>query len=104
MPRTIALALALVAALIIVPPAADAGTSLARQVAQALKLAKRADKRATAALAASKPGPAGPSGAAGLNGYNRAKGTPGPQGGAGASAPALGHCHIPSGAPRSAPP
>jgi hypothetical protein len=81
-----ALAIAgLIAALTIVAvsPVADASTSLARKVAQALSLAKRADTHASAALDAAKAGPKRDAGAIGPQGQAGAPGASGPAGAAG---------------------
>lgn len=86
MPRFSIIVISLLLAFILATPAADAGTNIAREVAQALKLAKHADKTAKAALAASKrgtkgaTGAQGPSGAAGLNGSDGSNGSIGPKG------------------------
>jgi hypothetical protein len=81
----IALVVALGAALVLGPPAADAGTNLAHEVARALAIAKRADRHATAALKAAVPGPAGPAGPQGAAGSQGASGANGANGAAGAN-------------------
>jgi collagen triple helix repeat protein len=81
MPRFRIITTALVLALVVATPAADAGTSLAKQVAHALRVTNHADKTAKAALTASKRGAKGdagmqgPSGPAGLNGSNGSNGS-----------------------------
>lgn len=75
-------------ALILSAPAADAGTNLAHKVAQALTIAKRADKRSRKAIAAVAPSVRGPEGERGLEGRDGATGRPGvdgPKGQAGAT-------------------
>lgn len=68
------LAVALVALLLSLPVTTDAGVSVARKAAQALRIAKAADKRSRQALAAVRPaargavGATGPRGAVGLRG------------------------------------
>lgn len=93
MPRrsVVVLLVAVVATVLTVPVPAD-GSSLGSKVAQALRLAKRADRNASQALRlarASQPGPQGPegprgpegaSGPAGRNGQDGANGAPGQPG------------------------
>lgn len=79
-------ALAIVAAVLLVVPASGAGPSvakMARDVATALKIAKRADVNARKALAVAAPVSAGTDGPRGVPGVDGAKGATGTDGAAG---------------------
>lgn len=76
--RTVAVIVAAVLAALAVSPAAESAGSLAHRTAQALRLAKRADRNARVALA--RTAPAGAQGPAGVNGVDGAAGTPGRDG------------------------
>lgn len=90
MTRTIVLVALIAATFAPVPGYAAPGTTLAKK---ALKIAKRADQKATRALAHAKPGrdgtngTAGAQGAAGPSGASGHDGAPGPRGAEGATGP-----------------
>lgn len=95
--RGVVTVVAAVLALAILSPAPlQAASSVAANVARALRIARHADQRASAALARAKkaeaaaavPGPRGAAGATGADGPQGATGATGPQGQRGATGPA----------------